>query len=318
MFHLMDWFRQADASKEEIVSLGLHAPDGRSAQTIPKLGNNPAAAVEEPEGVIGARAAQKVALDEIGRRAKELLSVGKFPGTYFYVVDPCRGHIMALPGHPKIQKPVVLFSSALSARDYLRGRQGTWGVAGFNLRYLPLHAKRWSAAGIDGLSVLQCKNPTEHNIIPLKNGQMTNEVLAQAWAFSWAIRCFRGELFIRQFFAKKQENAVAKNLATLKLLRDRVDYCNPYVHWLIALMIGMQGDEEERLTATERLKEFGPEFAEKDTRSGNDVEPKKWMDAIAMAHVGLLASFGMLPQQQVDPTAEGKNGEQTGPSEAQL
>jgi len=77
----------------------------------------------------------------------------------------------------------------------------------------------------------------------------------------------------------------------LETIRDHLNCSVPYLHWMIALEAGMSHDEDVRLAAIERLREFGPMFCDKAVLSS---EGDAWAEAIAECHVGLLGSFEML------------------------
>ena len=66
------------------------------------------------------------------------------------------------------------------------------------------------------------------------------------------------------------------------------------MHWVIALIAGLQGDEVGRLAATKALEDFGSSFVDKTKvfSSGSDVQ--EMVSAFAVAYSGLLAEFGML------------------------
>ena len=77
-------------------------------------------------------------------------------------------------------------------------------------------------------------------------------------------------------------------------MRDFGAFDVPFVHWMIALIAGMQGDEEARLAAIATLESFGPAFVGKTARLAGGEGDKAWTDSMATAHVGLMAEFGML------------------------
>jgi hypothetical protein len=72
----------------------------------------------------------------------------------------------------------------------------------------------------------------------------------------------------------------------------------PYVHWLIALIAGMQGDEAGRLAATVRLEQFGPNFRGKTWTLKDKAQGQAWAQLWGAATMGLLATYGLLKTQQ--------------------
>ena len=288
MFNPKNLFRSKGEDRE-IVSLHLETPSRPL---------NPGQGVSEapPQGVTPDKAAasKKAAGDEIGRRAGELMKAGRFPAMYFFGADALTGSVVVAKGNEQVRKSLLLFTSPLLARDFLRIAGNPSGVAGFSMDHFPLWQRRWKALGIDSLCINRCPRCTQHAVFGVKDGLVTKEALAHAWAVSWATRSWRGEALVRQLIALKGDDSVQKSRAILETLRDHVDSGIPYVHWLIALMAGMQGDEEERAAAASRLREFGPAFAGKLTERGDSAGNKRWAEAFSEAHVGLLANFGML------------------------
>jgi hypothetical protein len=85
----------------------------------------------------------------------------------------------------------------------------------------------------------------------------------------------------------------------MRHIHDHVDCGNPYLYQVIGLLADMRGDHKRKLTALERLKDFGAQFeGEAEFSSQNYAE----------ANVCPLASFGMLKTGHVQPTSRSGGG----------
>ena len=76
---------------------------------------------------------------------------------------------------------------------------------------------------------------------------------------------------------------LSQKRATLEILRDHVAYDVPYVHWLIALIAGVQGDENTKAAALACLMDFGPDVASQMSVTEGNVDDKAWTEAMAKA-----------------------------------
>ena len=90
--------------------------------------------------------------------------------------------------------------------------------------------------------------------------------------------------------------------AALELIRDHIDPGVAWVFELIAFLACMDGVQEASLAAIERLKDFGPEFADWASRWSTSSNPALMTGSLVRATVGLCLSFGIQPNPK--PSAD--------------
>jgi hypothetical protein len=276
-----------NADKHEITSLNLQIPD-RAPQLPQQTGGL------TPESLL-AILKKKPAEEEVHRRAKLLRELNP-PKALFFLVEPQNGCYVDLQNQSS--KLLPLFSSPLAALDYLQTRKITSaGIAGFQLASLGATVERWQAAGIDSLIFDLCPRCAASDS-PLVGATVTREELVHGWSIERAVRHWRGEVLVRVFGSLKWDAMRPQMRLTLEFLRDHVDCSVPYVHWLIALIAGMQGDEAGRLAATVRLEQFGPNFRGKTWTLKDKAQGQAWAQLWGAATMGLLATYGLLKTQQ--------------------
>jgi hypothetical protein len=280
-------FLSAKADKQEITSLNLQIPS-----PPPRPPQQPDASISES---LLAVLKTKPAEEEMRQRAKQLSELNP-PKTLFFLLEPVKG------AYPHMQnqssKLLPLFSTPLAAQDYLLSRKiGSVGIAGFRLDSLAATVERWQAAGIDSLIFDLCPRCAASDSA-ISKVPIRQEELVHAWAVERAIRQWRGQVLVGVFRSLKWDKTHLKMRAVLEFLRDHVDCSVPYVHWLIALIAGMQGDEPGRLAATARLEQFGPDFRGKTWTLKDKDHAQQWAQWWSTALVGLLATYGMLKLQQ--------------------
>ena len=115
-----------------------------------------------------------------------------------------------------------------------------------------------------------------------------------------ATRQFQGEMKVREFM-QYQSTSRPRTRAALELIRDHISCSVPYLHELITFLARMDNDEVGKAAAVGRLKEFGPQFEDFDSRWVMPDMPK----SMAIAMVGLLTNFGIPlpdPSKQVGAT----------------
>ena len=279
--------------KTDMTSLNLESPRPSSDEKV-----GPRSQVTTQDNQLPS--AKHPAQIEVNRLVTQLLEADKFPDAFYFAFDTGGAVIiMATPNPP--HKSILLFSSPFSALDYLRANKFAGKVVGFKTDSLPALAEQWRNAGIDSFIVNRCPRCSSINILSPKDQLITREQLFLGWATQWALRNVRGEDLVRQYQAHSGNDMVAKKRATLEYLRDHVDYSIPYVHWIIALLAGMQGDENVRLTAAAKLEEFGQEFIGKTTPAKEKEDLETWGRSAVEAELGLRASFGMLSSLQNPP-----------------
>jgi hypothetical protein len=238
------------------------------------------------------------AVDEVSRRAKKILESGKFP-EMFFVGAPSTGGGLIVLNTPDQKKMIPIFSSGALATDYMRTRIPNARVGAFKTADLSSAALQWYKGGIHRFALDSCPRCDHVQTFDLKETPPTQADLMQVWATLKATRDWRTESIVRELFDKNKPMEVPQKLASLIFLRDHVDCGIPYVHWLIGILAEMQGDAGEKAVAAARLDEFGPEFRGKlDIPSGLS-EAGPWTESVARAHVGLLASAGLLDMAKI-------------------
>jgi hypothetical protein len=122
---------------------------------------------------------------------------------------------------------------------------------------------------------------------------MENDLLPLL-AVDRAVRGYRGELKVREFLLC-QSISRPRARAALESLRDHIDCSIPYVHELIAFLARMDYDLAAKTAAVDRLKEFGPEFADWESKWGwNGPSMAEAMaQVMSEALFGLTKSFGI-------------------------
>jgi hypothetical protein len=73
------------------------------------------------------------------------------------------------------------------------------------------------------------------------------------------------------------------------MIRDHIDCGVPYLHELIAFVAQSEGDDVALETSRERMREFGPLFADWESKW----DAAGFSQALANATVGLSLSFGI-------------------------
>jgi hypothetical protein len=280
--------------KGEFTSLNLQIPARPAPSAMPPNPLSLSGLSEERLAVLRSKPAQ----DELQRRAKLLRESQRVPKFVFFLIEPQSGMLILL--NQKTKRTVLLFSSPFLAHDYLEFSKMNVGVAGVPMESFAATARKWQSSGVDSFAVDRCPRCQVGVVLNPVQGVITWEQFLVTWSFERAIKNWRAEALIRKFLAVKGENMHAEKRATLEMLRDHVDCGVPYVHWLIALIAGIQNDEAGRLEATMRLERFGPNFKNK-TSTLNKENAAEWGNLWGSAMVGLLATYGMLNLKQNPP-----------------
>jgi hypothetical protein len=79
--------------------------------------------------------------------------------------------------------------------------------------------------------------------------------------------------------------------ASLEYLRDHFDAGNPYVHWMIAVLAGMDGDMKANAESIAQMEQFGPPFVGKLQGTSFDMSPGSQFATFPEAMMGLLLSY---------------------------
>ena len=189
---------------------------------------------------------------------------------------------------PGGQPPVMLlFSTPFAASDYLRAT-GTQGKVGqLKAEMLPPLAQSWLSMGVQSAALDPCPRCPQYLSISLASmAKWTKEDFVKISANHRATRFVQGQPGLDPRWAVPRAGDHAATRADLEYIRDHFDCGIPYLHQLIGLLAGIQGDEPAKAASVERLKEFGPQFA-----GPLDFSP----ELLATATVGFMTNY-MIPQ----------------------
>jgi hypothetical protein len=281
-------FRPKKADKE-ITSLNLENPKPKSSPSDPSASFPQV----DPKFLTAAK-------PEVERRAKQMLDAGKRPKDLYLAIDATHNELIVYRTNTG-KNTLLIFTSGRSARDYMKTTTIEGGVHWFAFESLPAYIERWRKEQADYFVLDRCPRCPRFAAINLEG--ITQESFLVAWAVHKATRSFQAERIIRAYLdtsdSKKDTPATKpfrrEKRQLLEILRDHIDCNVPYVHWLIALDAGMDGDEEVRTAAIQSLEAFWPEFKDKvapGMSSGGDTDA--WVKSVSEAHLGLLGTFGML------------------------
>lgn len=249
----------------------------------------------------------EAARPEINRRAKKMLDAGMRPqALYLAVAGP--NQLISLRNTNPDRNILLIFTSGHAAMDYLRTRKIAGGVHMFPFQSLSAYVEQWKEMQVDSIVLDLC--PRCPHYIPMPIDRVTEEQFRVFWAVHRATRIFQAQRLIRTYLNNAGKRPFPEMRSALETLRDHIDYGVPYVHWLIALHAGTEGDHEAQIASIRNLEAFGPEFVGKvPTNETSPTEKwEKWTNSLAEAQAGLLAAFEMLPPGLV---STGKIGEET-------
>ena len=240
-----------------------------------------------------------VAAPEINRRAKEMLDAGKRPGFLYLVVSGPNNLISFKTANPD-HNVLLIFTSGHAAMDYLKTANIGGGVHEFPFESLSAYTEMWKKVQLDSFVLDRCPRCPHFSIAQIDG--CTEEKFKTLWALHRATRNFQSERLIRAYLnsSNAAENSGGKPRSPremrnlLETLRDHIDYSVPYVHWLIALHAGVDGDQEARTASIRNLEAFGPDFIGK-VPPDRPFVLETWAKSVSEAQLGLLATFEMLP-----------------------
>ncbi len=235
------------------------------------------------------------------QRTQELMASGDLPKAIYFLRGGPDQSVLTFSnkGTPR-HTSVAIFGSPMMADFYGQATKMPFAIHQVRLdEFTPL-AEQWRDSGIDSFVFnLSPKGPI-HNTMTPNDKLITREQLVFAWASARVIRNFQAQTKLREFLNKEKhpqpaapESLKAQRLA-LESLRDFGAFDVPFVHWVIALIAGMQEDEPARLEATAILERFGPSFAGKTARLVNADDGPAWLESWTKATFGLYCEFQML------------------------
>jgi hypothetical protein len=188
-------------------------------------------------------------------------------------------------------KPVVLlFTTPPVAKDYLLATRTPGEVRQFRVDSLPATAQTWLSQGIERIALNRCPRCTAFNMFPMQN--LIDGNFPEIWSWVRAMQWLAGEAKVRELL-EHMANDRSRARAALERIRDHIAPDVPWVFEFIAFFARGDNDEEAKLAAMERLKDFGPEFADWPARWSTSSQPIPMATAFAKATVGLCQSFGI-------------------------
>jgi hypothetical protein len=275
--------------QSDITSLNLQPPPEQTAR--PAVAQDKSSHSPIPLDPAFAPAAEKLT-----RRVRSMLASGQRPLEIFLLTD--RHTFGALTNNNPSQNSLLMFSSPWRALDYSRVYNIQLPVQGLKAEAVSHVAEGWRNDGINSFVMDRCPRCSATNVLLPKDQLITVDQVCLAWATMLCLRNWRAEDQIRRFLTFRDDDSVALKRQSMEFFRDHIDCSVPYVHWLIAIFAGVQLDEPARLAAVARLEEFGDAFTGLVTKMTDQSQLAAWADASTKAHVGLLATFGMLQTQQ--------------------
>jgi hypothetical protein len=237
------------------------------------------------------------AVNEVVRR-QSLLKSGQAPEWLF----AC-GAQNGLTTWRHENKPVVLlFTTPLVAKDYIAVTKVAAEVRQFKVDALPATARNWLAVGAERFGLNRCPRCTVFNTYATQD--LIHGKFLEFWSLVRALQWFRGEIRVREYMQYSATDR-PRARAALELIRDHIDPGVAWVFELIAFHARMDSDQEANLAAIERLKDFGPEFADWQSRWSTSSNPAPMAAALARSTVGLCLSFGI--QLNPKPSANARS-----------
>ncbi len=182
---------------------------------------------------------------------------------------------------------MLLFTNPHAALDYMRATRIAGAVGQIKIEDLPKAAQTWLSSGVKTAILDRCPRCPQSVSFSLEQmAQWKKEDFAKIWAMHRATRLVLGETRIRSAMKHLSAGSYADARTDLEYVRDHFDCGVPYLHQMIGLVAGMQEDATAKDASSERLKEFGPQFA----------GPLEFStDLLATAMVGLTTHFGIVP-----------------------
>jgi len=277
-------FGRSKANQNDLTSLNLDVPAVR-----PEARQEPVTKQENP---LPARDPQVSA--ELGRRALELANSGKHPEAIFWLLDPATRAPVLIDAS---KKTVLLFSSAATARFFMQERNLQAEIMGVAFDQFPLLSEDLHTLGVNTFVMdLSPKSPVS-NVLSPTGERITKEQIAFCWALGRTIRNFQAQRILGPLLASKDFGSpdIQKKLRHgLETVRGSGGYDVPFLHWMIALIAGMQHDEPGRLQATADLEAFGPDFVGRTLPIESHEHAQEWAKSWTEAQIGLMTEFEML------------------------
>ena len=233
----------------------------------------------------------------VGKRALELAKSGKHPKTIFFLRALGTNSLVLLNTPEPTLKAVLLFSSAFTARFYMQEKKLPTEIAGVSFDQFSSVAEDLHASGVLSFVMDLSPNSPASNVMSPTTKRITTEQVTFAWAVGRTVRNFHAQRTLRPLLTNKNFGTpeIQKELRrALESIRACGGYDVPYVHWMMALIAGMQHDEPGRLQATADLETFGPDFVGRTPPLESREYLQEWGKSWTNAQIGLMTEFEML------------------------
>lgn len=242
---------------------------------------------------------QKLLSEETGRRFRQWESDGAKAGEVFAIVQQEAGGRMALVTHKDGGRTTwLLFYSPWMALDYLSERKVPGQVVEYRPDLIPGVAADLVKAGLTHFAIDPCPRCGVANLWDA-NILESAEEFARIFTFANLSRRLIAEIWITRYHALPA-GSVKERREILEHVRDHVDCTSPYLHWMIALLAGLEDDEDAKERSIARLNQVGPKLAEKlNGKPFHGWEPGSQLATMPEALLGLLWSYGVvkIPRQ---------------------
>lgn len=237
--------------------------------------------------------AQKLFREETARRMEKWRANRNMPELIFALAQKQQNAQSLMTWRIGAETVLLLFETPFAAADYDKEMKLSCSLAGLKTQSIPGLAKGFMASGISGFIFNLCPRCRVGNAHPAST-LLSAEEFANAFAVMAIQRKLFAEIWIRRHNALNGADYKGRRLI-LEHVRDHVDCANPYLHWMIAILAGLDGDMEENTKSIARLEQFGPQFVGKlQGTSFNFDEPCSQLSTLPEANVGLRASYGLL------------------------
>ena len=226
----------------------------------------------------------EISAEAVVQRSELILKAGESPNDLFCGFGP-EGILTAIL--PPKQYAVLLFTTPFAARDYVRTVKVNMNVHKIPMKDLAAESHNWTSAGVNQFMLNRCPR-CGAGLAYSMSLISEHEKFLKVWAIDLAARRCRAEVLVAQHHRFAGEGAMFNARAALETIRDHIDCGNPYVHQSIALLSAGMDDKAAELAASERLKEFGPEF---EWTPVDFVDDEKLAHAAAVALTALTMSY---------------------------
>jgi hypothetical protein len=231
------------------------------------------------------------------KQYREWTARGQRPISLYFGVLPQQGLPMSSCSVDGKLTTLYFFDTPFAAKYAFERLRPTPAIAGCTVGSVPAKGEKWIAAGINSFAMIPCRLCGPRNVFRAEN-LLSHDKFTQCLGVEIVQRAFRTRGLALQTQAQLAKNkAVAR--ASLEYLRDHFDAGNPYVHWMIAILAGMEGDMKANADSIAQMEELGPEFAEKLRGKPFDASPESQFLTFPEAMMGILLSYKCLDMEKL-------------------